>query len=90
MNCCIGCNEYQMACPHNIPLSIIFRYNYYFKNKQQEKYAIEKYQRLPDKKANVCLHCEGYCEDACPHGVATRLVLNDAHQNFSFSRPYFT
>jgi predicted aldo/keto reductase-like oxidoreductase len=57
------------------------RYNYYFQNKGQEKYAMQKYAALPGKKADVCRDCPGFCERACPYGIDVRPMLSMAHLN---------
>ncbi len=88
--CHIGCNTCESKCPHNVPVNTIMRYNYYFTNKQQEKYAMQKYQELPGGKPNLCINCEGYCEQACPYGVLTRPLLAIAHQNLSIDSPLYT
>jgi ferredoxin len=61
------------------------RYNYYFQNKGQEKYAMEKYAALNERNADVCLDCPGFCQDACPNGVLVRPLLGMAHENLQFS-----
>ncbi len=81
LNCRFGCRECASACPHNVQVSTIMRYNYYFQNKGQEKYAMEKYAGLGDQRADVCRDCPGYCEDACPYGVPVRPMLGMAHEN---------
>ncbi len=85
LTCKIGCNECESACPHQMPINKIMRYNYYFSVKQQEKRAMTKFARLQSKKpSEVCANCEGYCEKACPHGVETRPLLAAAQQNMDF------
>jgi len=80
--CRMGCNECEAACPHNIPINKIMRYNYYFNVKNQEKRAMEKYARLNLKDfTDACLNCEGDCEKACSYGVWTRPLLAAARQN---------
>lgn len=81
LNCRIGCNICEKHCPHHIPVNTILRYNYYFQAKGREKDAIRLYRELPGAKPSACLDCAGYCEDACPHGVATRGILAAAHRN---------
>ena len=90
LNCHIGCGICESECPHNVPVNTIMRYNYYFANKQQEKYAMQKYQELPGGKPDVCLTCEGFCEKACPYGVLTRPLLAMAHHNLSIDSPLYT
>ena len=81
LNCHLGCRECASACPHEVPVSTIMRYNYYFENKGREKYAMEQYAELRGKQADKCLSCPGYCEDACPHDVLVRPMLSMAHDN---------
>jgi predicted aldo/keto reductase-like oxidoreductase len=83
LNCRIGCNECEKACPHHIPVNTIMRYNYYFQNKKQEKEAMRLYAALSDRKAEACKECEGYCEEVCPYGVNTKNLLTMAHKNLS-------
>jgi predicted aldo/keto reductase-like oxidoreductase len=89
LHCHIGCGICESECPHNVPVNTILRYNYYFTNKQQEKYAMQKYSELPGGKPDVCLTCEGFCEKACPYGVLTRPLLAMAHHNLSFDSPKY-
>lgn len=80
--CRMGCNECEAACPHNIPINKIMRYNYYFSVKKQEKRAMEKYARLNiNNFTTACLNCDGECEKACSYGVWTRPLLASARQN---------
>jgi predicted aldo/keto reductase-like oxidoreductase len=83
LNCRTGCRECAAACPHGVQVSTIMRYNYYFRNKGQEKYAMEKYAALDGTRADVCRDCPGYCQDACPYGVLARPVLAMAHEDLS-------
>lgn len=90
LNCRIGCNICEKYCPHHLPVNTIMRYNYYFQAKGRQKEAMELFQALPEKGPEVCKDCEGYCEDACPYGVATRGILTLAYQNLSFEKPEYT
>ena len=83
LNCRIGCNECEKACPHHLPVNTIMRYNYYYQNKRDEKEAMKLYANLPGEKAEVCLKCPGYCEDACPNGVSARSLMTMAHFNLN-------
>lgn len=89
LNCRIGCNICEQACPQKIPVSTIMRYNYYFYSQKMEKTAIQHYQELKSLKPDVCYKCEGYCEKACPYEVATRTLLTVAHENLSFDNPNY-
>ena len=80
--CRLGCNDCEAACPHHLPVNKILRYNYYFSVKKQEKRAMTKFARLNlQKPLDLCLDCEGYCEEACKYGVWTRQLLADAQHN---------
>lgn len=85
LNCRIGCNICEKACPHQVPVNTIMRYNYYFHSQGREKSAMQYYQDLPGKKAGLCRDCEGYCENACPHGVLSRFLLSLAHEDLSIN-----
>jgi predicted aldo/keto reductase-like oxidoreductase len=84
LNCRIGCNLCAGACPHHIPVSTIMRYQYYFRNKGDQKYAMGLYQKLGHVKPDVCQTCPGYCEDACPFGVAAKGLLAMAQEDLEF------
>ena len=80
--CRLGCNDCEAACPHNIPINRILRYNYYFSVKKQEKRAMTKFAHLNSQKpSELCIDCEGYCEKACKYGVWTRPLLAAAQHN---------
>jgi predicted aldo/keto reductase-like oxidoreductase len=87
LNCRIGCNACEQSCPHKIPVSTIMRYNYYYQNKREEKHAMQLYDKLHNYRADVCQSCPGYCEDACPFGVAAKRLMAVAHDNLSFDAP---
>ncbi|MBE9510040.1 MAG: hypothetical protein IMY71_04110, partial [Bacteroidetes bacterium] len=89
LNCRIGCNECEKACPHHLPVNSIMRYNYYFQNKKLEKEAMQLYANIPGNNADVCKECQGFCEEACPYGVSTRSLLSIAHQNLSLDQVSF-
>lgn len=83
LNCRIGCDDCESACPHNLPVNTILRFNYYYMAKKQEKYAISLYNDLPGKKADICIDCEAPCENACSYGVMTRGMLTLANSNLT-------
>lgn len=66
------------------------RYNYYFQAKGKQKEAMVLFHALPGTNPEVCKDCKRYCEDAPPHGVATRGILAMAHENLSFYEPKYT
>ncbi len=77
--CRHGCDRCESSCPHAVPVNTVMRYNHYFQAQGREKSAMVKYASLPQNKADKCLHCSGYCENSCPHGVPIQgfLVLAD-------------
>jgi uncharacterized protein len=86
LTCRIGCNDCEAACPHQVPVNKIMRYNYYFEVKNQQRDAMLKYAKLPGGKPHeVCLDCPGFCEDACSYGVKTQAILASAHHNLGWS-----
>lgn len=85
LQCRIGCNLCESACPHHIPVGTIMRYSYYFHGKGMEKYAMQQYRELAGSKPDVCCTCEGYCQKACPHGVQIQGLLSLAHQSLSLN-----
>ena len=90
LQCRIGCNLCESACPHQIPVGTIMRYSYYYHAKGREKYAMQQYHALPGQKPDVCLGCEGFCENSCPHGVKIQGLLALAHESLNFSGQYYT
>ncbi len=82
LNCRIGCNMCERACPHNMPVNYIMRYNYYYSVKGRQREAMQNFAGLPGKRPHeVCGSCPGYCEQACPYGVETRAMLAMAENN---------
>lgn len=88
LQCRIGCNQCESACPHNIPVGTIMRYSYYFHAKGRQKYAMQLYHDLPGVRPDVCMTCDGYCQDACPHGVHIQSMVALIHQDLSFNDSY--
>ncbi|MFC2155312.1 aldo/keto reductase [Acidobacteriota bacterium] len=83
--CRHACGECESACPHNVPVNTIMRYNHYFEAQGLEKYAMEKYAALPAAKANLCETCNGACQSNCPFGVPIHGLLTLAHENLSLA-----
>lgn len=80
--CRLGCNDCEAVCPHHLPINKILRYNYYFSVKKQEKRAMTKFAQLNlQKPSDLCINCEGYCEEVCKYGVWTRPLLAAAQHN---------
>ncbi len=84
LNCPIGCNTCESICPHGVPVNTIMRYNYYYRSQGMHTAAKHYYQNLNRKNAGHCRDCEGYCEKACPHGVPSRFLLTQVHEDLGF------
>ena len=81
--CRHACGLCESACPHQVPVHTIMRYDHYFVAQGREKHAMAEYAGLASTKANVCQNCPGYCESACPYGVPVQALLASAHQTLS-------
>ncbi|MFC1564260.1 aldo/keto reductase [candidate division KSB1 bacterium] len=81
--CRHSCGICESACPENVPVNTIMRYNHYFNAQGREKHAMEKYNALETPKADKCRNCSGLCEKICPYGVPIHTMLMTAHKNMS-------
>lgn len=85
MYCRHACGECESACPHNVPVNTILRYNHYFEAQGKEKFAMKSYYNLKAPKADLCANCAGHCQAACPYGVPAQGMLNLAHHTLSLA-----
>ncbi|MBN1272919.1 MAG: aldo/keto reductase [Candidatus Aminicenantes bacterium] len=83
--CRHACGICEPACPHEVPVNTIMRYDHYFSAQGREKHAMTQYAHLGSHSAENCTSCEGYCEKACPYGVPVQTLLSAAHQTLTFS-----
>jgi len=81
--CRHACGICEPACPHNIPVNTIMRYNHYFETQRREKQAMHKYAGLEKANASICGDCPGPCADACPFNVPIQGLLMLAHYNLT-------
>jgi aryl-alcohol dehydrogenase-like predicted oxidoreductase len=82
--CRHACGLCEPACPHGVPVNTIMRYEYYFAAKGREKEAMGLYAGLGQARAaGECAECPGYCEAACPYGVAIQSRLFAAHERLT-------
>lgn len=81
--CRHACGLCENSCPYGVPVNTIMRYNHYFMGQAREKYSVKKYHELSGVNAYKCSDCEGFCEQACPHGVSIQALLTIAHRNLS-------
>ena len=82
--CRPGCSGCLAACPHSVPIADILRYRLYFNSYGEEKRAMSLYRKLPSaRSAARCASCSGPCEATCPHGLAIRSKLLEAHDELT-------
>ncbi len=83
--CRHACGVCELDCPRGVPVNTIMRYHHYFAAQGREKEAMLKYARIPGARAEECGHCPGYCEKACPYGVAIQGMLLVAHDQLTLA-----
>jgi len=83
--CRHACGICEPACPHEVPINTIMRYNHYFQAQGREKYSMKKYAALPGTDAGQCTTCAGYCEHSCPYGVHIQKLLVLAHNTLTLA-----
>ena len=82
--CRHGCTACVDKCPHQLPVSSIMRYAYYYECQGREKDAMQKYTRLEGLDATHCMTCDAPCLTACPYGVQVQANLLQAHSLLTF------
>jgi len=83
--CRHACGLCEPACPYQVPVNAIMRYNHYFEAQGKEKFAMKSYAQLPGAKADLCAACSGFCEGACPYEVPVQGLLNLAHHTLTLA-----
>jgi len=64
------------ACPEHVRITDILRFSMYYHEYQQESRAVESYARLvASERAAHCLHCSGFCEQACAYDLPIRTLM---------------
>jgi predicted aldo/keto reductase-like oxidoreductase len=81
--CRHGCDNCLSACPQNLPVNSIMRYNYYYSWHKMEKNAISKYARLGNKNATACFGCHAPCSEACPYKLNVKKNMLKVHSRLS-------
>jgi aryl-alcohol dehydrogenase-like predicted oxidoreductase len=82
--CRTGCGDCQSACPHQVPIASILRYQMYFEQYADEKRAMAQYAEL-ESNATPCLTCADHlCDSACLHGLPVSNKLLAAHESLTF------
>ena len=77
--CRHGCTECGGSCPHDVPVSTIMRYAYYYEGQGREKASMNLYAHLNGKDASPCHDCGGDCAGACPYGIDIQPKLFQVH-----------
>jgi predicted aldo/keto reductase-like oxidoreductase len=81
--CRHGCNECEDACPYGVPISEVMRTRMYAHDYGDLRMARAEYAML-EGSAAACLSCDAKpCAGACPHGIATDVLLGPAHRLLS-------
>ncbi len=83
--CRHGCTACADRCPHDVPVSTVARYYYYFDRQGREKYAMQKYAALAGRDGHHCIDCDAPCITRCPHGVPVQAGLVHAHSKLSLA-----
>jgi predicted aldo/keto reductase-like oxidoreductase len=83
--CRHACGLCEDACPYQVPVNTIMRYDHYFVAQGREKHAMAEYAALRSTKADICQNCSGYCESACPYGAPVQALLATAHQTLTLT-----
>jgi predicted aldo/keto reductase-like oxidoreductase len=84
---CRFCASCEGACPRDVAIADIMRYEMYFSCYGREKDAMRLYRALPESSvAAACESCQGPCDRACPFGRSVREGLIEAHRRLDFQR----
>jgi uncharacterized protein len=82
--CRPGCDSCLGSCPSAVPVADILRYKMYFEHYGEEKFAMERYRRVPvSERADACVSCQAPCEAACRYGVRVRERLLEARDQLT-------
>jgi uncharacterized protein len=78
--CRPACNECANACPYGVPIADVMRTRMYARDYGDIRFARTEYAMLQSNAA-ACLTCEAKpCAGACPHGIATDVLLAPTHR----------
>jgi predicted aldo/keto reductase-like oxidoreductase len=78
--CRPACNECANACPFGVPISDVMRTRMYARDYRDMRFARSEYAMLASN-ATACLTCDAKpCAGACPHGIATEVLLAPTHR----------
>ena len=78
--CRPACNECANACPYGVPIADVMRTRMYARDYRDIRLARSEYAMLSGNAA-ACLSCDAKpCAGACPHGIATEVLLAPTHR----------
>jgi predicted aldo/keto reductase-like oxidoreductase len=78
--CRPACNECANACPFGVPISDVMRMRMYARDYRDIRMARGEYAMLATNAA-ACVTCDAKpCAGACPHGIATEILLTHTHR----------
>src|SRR5260370_22178894 len=78
--CRPACNECANACPYGVPIADVMRGRMYARDYGDLRFARSEYAMLSSN-AEACLTCDAKpCAGACPHGIATDVLLAPTHR----------
>jgi predicted aldo/keto reductase-like oxidoreductase len=78
--CRPACNECANACPYGVPIADVMRTRMYARDYGDIRLARIEYAMLSENAA-ACLSCDAKpCAGACPHGIATEVLLAPTHR----------
>ena len=78
--CRPACNECADACPYGVPIADVMRTRMYARDYGDIRLARSEYAMLSGNAA-ACLSCDAKpCAGACPHGIATEVLLAPTHR----------
>ncbi len=78
--CRPACNECANACPYGVPIADVMRTRMYARDYGDMRFARSEYAML-SANAAACLSCDAKpCAGACPHGIATEVLLAPTHR----------
>ncbi len=81
--CRPACNECANACPYGVPIADVMRTRMYARDYGDMRFARREYAML-SANAAACLTCDTKpCAGACPHGIATDILLAPTHRLLS-------
>jgi hypothetical protein len=79
--CRTGCSACEPACPLDVPIASILRFEMYFRDYADQKRAMQEYAGL-ERRADACAGCRAEpCTAACPYGLPVAAKLLAAHRD---------